>query len=267
MADLQDLRILVRGGGEMASGVIHRLARSGFSVCVTEIAQPLAVRREVSFCEAVYDGEKTVEGLTARRAEEEREIFAAWKEGKVPVIVDPGAALREVLRPQVLVDAILAKRNAGTRRTDAPLVIALGPGFYAGRDVHVVIETNRGHGLGRIIAEGEAEENTGVPGEIGGYAQERVLRSPRPGTFRGKKKIGDRVQAGEAVAEVAGAAVEARISGVLRGILRDGVETEEGMKAGDIDPRGKREHCFTISDKARTISGGVLEAILMKFNK
>ncbi|HEX7372510.1 MAG TPA: selenium-dependent molybdenum cofactor biosynthesis protein YqeB [Thermodesulfobacteriota bacterium] len=264
---LKDLVILAKGGGEMATGVAHRLARSGFRVCVTEIPEPLAVRREVAFGEAVFEGQKEVEGLTAKRSAGGEEIIRAWGKGEIPVIVDPPAAIREELQPEVVVDAILAKRNTGTRLGDAPLVIGLGPGFRAGEHVHMVIETNRGHRLGMVLEEGEADPDTGIPGEIAGYTLERVLRAPARGRFRGRRQIGDLVEKGEVVAEVDGNPVEAGIGGILRGILRDGIQVQEGMKVGDVDPRGIREHCFTISDKARAIGGGVLEAILRRFNK
>jgi xanthine dehydrogenase accessory factor len=264
---MEKLIVLIKGAGEMATGVAHRLFRSGFRVCLTEIAEPLAVRRAVSFCEAVFEEEKEVEGVKARRVCGEEEIRRAWAQGWLPLIIDPGANIRKILKPVVMVDAILAKENLGTLASDAPLVIGLGPGFRAGEDVHVVVETNRGHNLGRIIEQGEAEPNTGIPGNIGGYTWERVLRTPAEGVFRAKKEIGDAVQAGETVAEVGGAPVKAGISGVLRGILRDGIRVREQIKAGDIDPRGTRENCFTISDKARAIGGSVLEAILMKYNK
>jgi len=251
----------------MATGVAHRLARSGFRVCLTEIPEPQAVRREVAFCEAVFEGKKEVEGLVAKRVLGRAEILRAWERREVPLIVDPEGAIRGELNPDVVVDAILAKRNTGTRIEDAPLVIGLGPGFRVGESVHSVIETNRGHRLGKVIQEGEADPDTGIPGEIGGYTWERVLRAPVQGRFRGRKIIGDRVEKDEVVAEVEGTPVEARVGGVLRGILRDGLGVGEGMKVGDIDPRGFREHCFTISDKARAIGGGVLEAILMRYNR
>ena len=221
--EMEQLIVLIKGAGEMATGVAHRLFRSGFRVCLTEIAEPLAVRRAVSFCEAVFEEEKEVEGVKARLVGGEDEIRRAWAQGWLPLIVDPGANIRKILKPEVMVDAILAKENLGTLASDAPLVIGLGPGFRAGEDVHVVVETNRGHNLGRIIEQGEAEPNTGIPGNIGGYTWERVLRTPAEGVFRAKKKIGDAVQAGETVAEVGGASVKAGISGVLRGILRDGI--------------------------------------------
>jgi xanthine dehydrogenase accessory factor len=264
---LKDLVVLVKGGGEMATGVVHRLARSGFCICVTEIPEPLAVRRAVAFCEAVFEGQKEVEGLKAIRVNGKGEILRAWEEGRVPLVIDPEGSIRDVLNPDVVVDAILAKRNTGTLIGHAPFVIALGPGFYAGKDVHFVIETNRGHHLGKVIEEGEAEPDTGIPGETSGYTWERVLRAPASGRFKGKKQIGDRVEVGEIIAEVDGAFVDSKIKGVLRGILHDGLYVRGGMKVGDVDPRNVREHCFTISDKARAIGGGVLEAILRRYNR
>ncbi len=264
---LKDLIILIKGGGEMASGVAQRLVRSGFHVCMTEIAEPLAVRRGVSFCEAVFVGQKAVEGLVARRVSGKEEVRRCWAEGEVPIVIDPQCAFRKILSPDVLVDAILAKRNTGTTLGDAPLVIGLGPGFRAGRDVHVVVETNRGHRLGRVIEAGEAEPDTGIPGNVGGYTWERVLRAPAAGRFRGKKQIGENVVKGEIVAEVDGVPLEAAIPGVLRGILHDGLMAEKNMKVGDVDPRGTREHCLTVSEKARAIGGAVLEAVMRKYNR
>ena len=263
---LKDRIILIKGGGEMASGVVLRLVRSGFRVCITEIPEPLAVRRGVSFCEAVFAGRKEIEGLVGKLVSGREEILRSWENGEAPVIIDPGCAIRKILSPDVVVDAILAKRNTGTALSDAPLVIGLGPGFRAGRDVHFVIETNRGHHLGRVIEEGEAEADTGIPGDIGGYTWERVLRAPVGGRFRGKKQIGDRIEEGEIVAEVEGVPLKASISGVLRGILHDGLAAEPNMKVADVDPRALRENCLTVSDKARAIAGGVLEAILIKYN-
>ncbi len=262
------LVVLIRGAGEVASGVAHRLRRSHFRVCMAEIPRPLAVRREVAFSEAIYEGEKEVEGVRAKFISKLEEIESVWKEGQLPVLIDPdGKKTRKFLKPDVLVDAIMAKRNLGTQIKDAPLVIGLGPGFAAGRDVHIVIETNRGHDLGRMILEGTAEPDTGVPGEIGGYAVERLLRTMRKGIFHPQKSIGDRVNQGSVVAVVDDFPVIAKISGVVRGLLREGAEVNKGMKVGDIDPRGKKEACFIISDKTRAIGGGVLEAILYKFNR
>ena len=264
---LKDLIILIKGGGEMASGVVLRLVRSGFRVCITEIPEPLAVRRGVSFCEAVFAGRTEVEGLVGRRVSGKEEIQRCWENGEAPVLIDPGCAIRKVLSPDVLIDAILAKRNTGTALSDAPLVIGLGPGFCAGRDVHVVIETNRGHRLGRVIEEGEAEPDTGIPGDVGGHTWERVLRAPAGGRFQGMKKIGDRVAKGEVVAKVGGVPLETRISGVLRGILHDGLTAKPNMKVGDVDAHAAPENCLTVSEKARAIAGGVLEAVMRKYNQ
>jgi len=273
--DLTELVVLIRGGGEMASGIAHRLVRCHFRVCIAELPQPLAVRRGVSFCEAVYEGEWEVEGITAQLAQGPEEMPSLWQRGRIPVLVDPEARVREVLRPQVLVDATMAKRNLGVRIDDAPLVLATGPGFVAGRDAHMVVETNRGHDLGRLILSGEAEPDTGVPGDIDGHTASRVLKAPQEGLFRARKAIGDPVRAGETVAllepqparpygpSLGPQPVVAAIDGVLRGLLHDGLWVEARTKVGDIDPRGSREHCFTISDKARAIAGGVLEGILL----
>jgi xanthine dehydrogenase accessory factor len=260
--------VLIRGAGEMASGVAHRLHRAHFRVCLLDIATPLAVRREVSFSEAVYEEEKEVEGVRAIRIRSPEEVGSVWQRGEIPLLVDPdGKEARDYLKPDVVVDAILAKKNLGTGMTDAPLVIGLGPGFTAGRDVHLVVETNRGHHLGSVIFEGPAEPDSGRPGEIGGFTTERVLRSPAAGLFHPRFSIGDRIEKGSVAAEVDGLPVIAEIPGVVRGLLRDGTGVENGMKVGDIDPRGRREHCFSISEKARAIGGGVLEAILYWFNR
>ena len=262
----QDVIVLVKGAGEMASGISHRLTRCRFKVCMTEIPEPHAVRREVSFCEAIHDGEKTVEGLTAVVVSSEKEIVEAWRKNYIPIIIDPEATIKEVLNPTVLVDAILAKKNLGTRITDAPLVIGVGPGFSAGKDVHLVIESNRGHSLGKVISQGEAEKNTGIPGVIAGFSIDRVLRAPRDGALQPIKHIGDMVEVGDVIGSVEGMPIQAGIKGVIRGLLRDGTTVWKGMKAGDIDPRGIKRHCYTISDKARAVGGGVLEAILSHLN-
>ena len=265
---MDELAVLMRGAGEMASGVAHRLHRSHFKICMLEIPNPLAVRREVSFCEAIYEGEKEVEGIRAKFISSPQEIQSVWKESKIPLLVDPdGKETRSFLAFDVLIDAIVAKRNLGTQIKDAPLVIGLGPGFTAGKDVHMVIETNRGQHLGKVIQSGTAEPDTGIPGEIGGFTVERVLRTMKKGIFHPHKSIGERVNKGSVVAVVDDFPVIAQISGVVRGLLRDGVVVKKGMKVGDIDPRGKKENCFTISEKARAIAGGVLEAILYQFNQ
>ncbi len=265
--DLSNLKILVRGAGEMATAVTCRLYQSHLRSAMTETSHPEAVRREVAFCEAVYDREKTVESVTARLIGSPDEIFTTWGSGQIPLIIDPDAAIKTVLKPDVIIDATIAKRNLGNSMSDARLVIGLGVGFSAGRDVHVVVETNRGHNLGRLIREGQAEPDTGVPGVIMGYSAERVLRSPKDGIFSSEYSIGDSIKAGDKVAEVDGTAIHAAINGIIRGLLRNGTRVHRGMKSGDIDPRGKREYCFTISDKGRAIGGAVLEAILSEFNR
>ena len=264
--------VVVRGAGDLASGTIARLAVAGFPVMALETARPLAVRRGASFSEAVYEGSAVIEGLEARRAERPEDCPGLLGQGLVPILVDPDARCLALLSPFCLVDAVMAKRNIGTRASMAPVVIALGPGYRAGpgrgreADAHAVIETMRGHDLGRVIWEGEALADTGCPGEIGGKSAERVLRAPLAGRFRPLKAIGDRVEAGGLVALVAAGGVTTGIpssfDGILRGILRDGMDVEAGTKVGDIDPRCERGHCFSISDKSRAIAGGVLEALL-----
>ncbi|MCG2768946.1 MAG: selenium-dependent molybdenum cofactor biosynthesis protein YqeB [Chloroflexota bacterium] len=259
---LGTLTVVVKGGGDLATGVAHRLHRVGMRVVVTELARPMVIRRAVSFASAVFEGEIVVDGVRACLVDEVDAVHRLLDQGIIPVIVDPHADIIQHLRPQVVVDAIIAKRNLGTSVDDAPVVIGLGPGFTAGVDVHAVIETMRGHHLGKVIMEGSALPDTGVPGSIEGHTRERVLKSPGEGCFRACASIGDQVEAGDVVAHVAGQPLLARISGVLRGILHDGLNVKVGQKVGDVDPRGIVEHCFTISDKARAIGGGVLEAIM-----
>ncbi|MCL6430918.1 MAG: EF2563 family selenium-dependent molybdenum hydroxylase system protein [Anaerolineae bacterium] len=254
--------VVIRGAGDLATGVAHRLHRCGFHVVMTEIAQPRALRRAVSFASAVYEGSIAVEGVTARLVGSAAEAMAVADAGEVAVLVDPDAREALSLRPEVLVDAIMAKRNLGTHADDAPIVIGLGPGFVAGKDVHSVVETARGHHLGRLIVAGSAEPDTGVPGAVHGYARERVLWSPADGVFVGLRRIGEPVRAGDPVARVGDALVCAEVGGVLRGLLHDGLAARAGEKVGDVDPRGVPEYCTTISDKARAIAGGVLEGIL-----
>jgi xanthine dehydrogenase accessory factor len=263
---VSNLKVLIRGGGELASAVAYRLAQSHFRIIMTETPHPEAVRRNVSFCEAVYDSEKTVESLTARLVHSADEVFTTWQEGKLALIVDPEARIKEAIKPDIVIDAIIAKRNLGTKITDAPLVIGLGIGFTAGEDAHVIIETNRGHDLGRVLRQGIAEADTGNPGVIAGYSTERVMRAPREGVFKTVKDIGDMVQAGDIVAYVESEPMKTIIPGVVRGLLRDGTKVHKGMKSGDVDPRGNKSYCYTISDKGRAIAGGVLEAILAYYN-
>lgn len=254
--------VVVKGCGDLGTGVVFRLHRAGFRVLVTELACPMVIRRRVALASAVYEGVVDVEGLVGRRVEEDHEINRAWQEGAVPVLVDPQATAVSRLQPAAVIDATMAKRNLGTRINDAPAVIALGPGFVAGSDVHAVVETQRGHYLGRAIYEGAAAPDTGVPGSTSGVTQKRVLRAPTAGCFRGACAIGDRVRVGQVVAHVGGEPVRAETDGVLRGLLADGLKVEAGLKVGDVDPRGVIEHCFHISDKALAVGGGVLEALL-----
>jgi len=252
----------VKGAGDLASGTIHRLRRAGFAVVASELPQPLALRRTVAFAEAVYAGSIEIEGLTGVRVGTVAEARAALAQGRVPVLIDPDGTLLRALQPTALIDATLAKHPTGIRLTDAQIVLALGPGFEAGVDAHAVIETNRGHNLGRVYLRGCAELDTGVPGNIGGYTSDRLLRAPADGPLMAQYAIGDLVSAGEVVATVGEAPMRAAISGVLRGLAHDGLVVHQGMKVGDIDPRAQREHCFSISDKSRAIAGGALEALL-----
>ena len=306
--------VIVRGAGDISTGTIHRLFRAGFDLLVLESERPSAIRRKVAFSEAVYDGRATVEGVWAVRIGSAEEATRCRADGYIPLIVDPEGESIAFLKPAVVVDAILAKRNLGTRMDMAPLTIGLGPGFEAGRDVHFVIETMRGHDLGRIISKGSAAPNTGIPGTVGGYGRERVIRAPGAGIFRDGKDIGSFVKAGEVIgcievpgsgteavettgaetpgsgaeavettgAETPGSGTEAVkttgaetpgsmagtvevrtvLTGVLRGIIRDGYPVTEGFKLADVDPRKEEQkNCFTISDKARCIAGSVLELV------
>ena len=254
--------VLIRGAGDLATGIALRLYRAGMQVVMTDLPEPTAIRRTVCFSQAVVMGETAVEGITARKATAEQ-VPQLLAQGVVPVLADPDCVCKEMLRPDVLVDAILAKKNLGTSITDAPVVIAAGPGFTAGVDCHAVVETMRGHYLGRVILQGSAQPNTAVPGLIGGYAGERVLRAPADGVFRQKLEIGDRVVAGDVAGFVGDVPMVCTIDGILRGILADGTPVHQGMKAGDVDPRCRPDHCLCASDKALSIGGGVLEAILM----
>lgn len=270
--------IVVRGAGDLATGTIHRLKKAGFRLLVLEAEHPAAIRRQVALSEAVYAGCARVEDVEAVRmdvdlAEKknrkellEQEMERIWKKDGVPVLVDPAGLSIAALRPAVVVDAILAKKNLGTTKEMAPLVIALGPGFTAGEDVDVVIETKRGHNLGRVIRSGSAVPNTGIPGIIGGYGKERVMHAQAEGILRNAASIGDIVEARAVIAEIETengiVPVEASLSGLLRGLIRDGYPVTKGFKIADIDPRKEElQNCFTISDKARCIAGSVLEVI------
>lgn len=270
--------IVVRGAGDLATGTIHRLKKAGFRLLVLEAEHPAAIRRQVALSEAVYAGSARVEDVEAVRMDVELaekknrkkllepEMERIWKKDGVPVLVDPAGLSIAALRPAVVVDAILAKKNLGTTKEMAPLVIALGPGFTAGEDVDVVIETKRGHNLGRVIRSGSAVPNTGIPGIIGGYGKERVMHAQAEGILRNAASIGDIVEARAVIAEIetenGTVPVEASFSGLLRGLIRDGYPVTKGFKIADIDPRKEElQNCFTISDKARCIAGSVLEVI------
>jgi xanthine dehydrogenase accessory factor len=264
---LSELIVVIKGAGEMASAVAWRIYRANIrQILMLETTSPLAVRRAVSFCEAVHDGHQTVEGVEASRMDNPSDIRACWQKGNIAVSVDPEWKLLAGFRPDVVIDAILAKDNLGTAMDEAPLVIGLGPGFVAGQDAHMVVETQRGHHLGKIITTGSAEPNTGIPGSIGGFTEERVLRAPCDGEFKAICSIGDSVKTGTQIGTVAVEVVTARIDGVLRGLIRSATQVHKGLKIGDIDPRGDAQFCHTISDKARAISGSVLEAILRVYN-
>jgi xanthine dehydrogenase accessory factor len=251
----------------MATGTAVRLYRSGFrKLLMTEIEHPLAVRRLVSFCESVYDGACQVEGVAAAKIDKPSDASRVWENGDIPVVVDPQNAAKDIIKPDILIDATLAKRNLGTSILDASLVVALGPGFVAGEDVHWVVETNRGHNLGRLILEGAADPDTGVPGDIGGETIHRVIRAPTEGMFEPSLDIGAIVEKGQSVGHVGGSQVKAGLAGIVRGLIRPRSHVTQGLKIGDIDPRGNLTYCSTVSEKARAIAGTVLEAILMRFN-
>lgn len=255
--------IIVRGGGDIASGAIQKLYRSGFKVLVLETETPSAIRRKVSFCEAVYEKVIEIEGIKARLVANDEDIQDCWDRDIVPVMIDSRGKVIERLKPLAVVDGILAKQNFGTKRSMAPITVALGPGFSAPEDVNIVIETMRGHNLGRIIEEGRASENTGVPGIIAGVGIERVIYSDYSGVITNIEKIGNIVEKGDVITVVGDNEIYASISGVLRGIIRDGYKVKKGLKIADIDPRiSEKDNCFTISDKARNIGGAVLESIL-----
>lgn len=298
----KNLLIICRGAGDLATGIIHRLHRAGHRVIALETDYPAAIRRQVSFCEAVYDGSAAVEGVTARLvpaladAETDTETYsgindtpaahiasekwdssvieAVLEAGEVPLLIDPKGESIALLKPDVVVDAIIAKKNLGTTINMAPLVIGVGPGFTAGQDVHLVIESMRGHNLARIITDGMAQPNTGVPGNIAGFTSERVIHAPATGYIHDVRKIGDIVQKGDEIARIYPdkesydnalseyVPVNATITGIIRGLIREGYYFREGFKIADIDPReSELTNCFTISDKARSIAGSVLEAV------
>ena len=268
MTDRTKQLVIVRGGGDIATGTIHRLHRCGYPVLILETGFPSAIRRCVAFSEAVYDGSSEVEGVTCVKVSSYEEACSMMEQGVVPVMIDEQCQVLDKVRPWVVVDAILAKRNLGTSRDMADKTIGLGPGFTAGQDVDLVIETMRGHNLGRIIGNGSAAPNTGIPGVIGGYGAERVIHAPAKGIFFGKALIGDMVEQGQAIGVIVTGqgevTVEASLTGLLRGIIKDGYPVVKGFKIADIDPRkSEYENCFTISDKARCIAGSVVEGLQM----
>lgn len=268
----KDFLVVVRGGGDMATAVVHRLWSAGFRTLVLEAEYPAAIRRQVAVSEAVYEGNASVEGMKAIRIASTDEMESVFDAGCVPLLVDPQGESIDALHPDVVIDAIIAKKNLGTNMDMAPMTVALGPGFEAGKDVHAVIETMRGHNLGRIVTNGFAVPNTGIPGNIGGFAAERVMHAQTAGTLKNVRHIGDFVQSGEVIAvietESGNCPVVASITGLIRGLIRDGFPVTKGFKIADIDPRREEyQNCFTISDKARCIAGSVLELVCAQYMK
>jgi xanthine dehydrogenase accessory factor len=254
--------VVVRGAGDLATGILYILKNFGYSIVVTELAAPSAIRRTISLCEAVYEGVYSVENITGERCEA-KDVPGVLAKGHIPVLVDPEAKIIQTLRPDVVVDAIIAKKNLGTTMDMAGTVIGVGPGFTAGGDVHAVVETNRGHTLGRVITEGPAQKDSGMPGVVGGYARERVIYAPASGRIKNIASIGSHVESGQTIATVNGESVRANISGILRGLIRDGYPVTDGFKTADVDPRDVPAYCYTVSDKARLIGFGTLLAIQM----
>lgn len=268
MIDSREKIVVVRGGGDIASGTVNRLHKMGFKVLVLEIPTPNFIRRMVCYGEAVYEKEFELEGAVSKLAHNLEEIKNIWNEKKIPVYIDPEMKILNELKADVLVDAIIAKKNLGTSKELAPVVIALGPGFEAGKDAHAVIETDRGHNLGRVIYEGKASENTGIPGIIQGYGRERVIYANADGILRIVHDIGSIVKKDEVIAYIDETPVLASLTGLIRGMIREGSAVKKGLKISDIDPREEQlKNCWTISDKARTISGGVVEAIFYLANR
>jgi xanthine dehydrogenase accessory factor len=262
-----ELKVVIKGAGEMASGVAHRLYMAGMkNILMTEIPEPLSVRRMVSFCEAVFEGNMEVEGVRAEHIQHVEGVRSVWEKRNIAIIVDPQWKSIGIVKPHVVIDATMVKRNLGTKKDEAPLVIGVGPGFRTGDDVHIVVESNRGHDLGRTIYEGAAEPYTGIPGQMMAYAKERVLRAPAAGRVKHVRVLGNSVKSGDPVLTVDSVPLLAPIDGILRGLIRE-ISVAKDEKVGDIDPRGKVEYCHTISDKARAIGGGVLEAIMHVYNQ
>lgn len=262
------MKVVIRGGGDLATGVAEVLYQSGFKILILDIEKPSSIRRSVCFSEAIYDGVTKVEDIICKKVENENEIEKCWNEKIIPIMVDEKGEIIKKIKPDVVVDSIIAKKNLGTTKEMAPITVALGDGFEAGKDVDIVIETMRGHNLGRIITSGRAMKNTGIPGEIKGVSKDRVIYSKANGIFSSVKKIGDTVQKDEIIGYVGDVEIRGKISGVLRGIIREGYEVTENMKIGDIDPRiEEKNNCFTISDKARSLGGAVLRAIMFRLKE
>lgn len=268
MKKISETLVIIRGGGDIATGSIQKLFRAGFKLLILDIEKPSAIRRRVAFCEAIYDGECTIEGIKSVFCKNKDEIEMAWEERNIPIVVDPKGEYIKLFKPDIVVDAILAKKNMGTEITMAPGVVGLGPGFDAGKNCHIAIETMRGHNLGRVIFSGPTMANTGTPGVIKGVGKERVIYSPAAGKIKNIAEIGDIVEKGQTIATIDEVEVSATISGVLRGLIRDEYEVPEHFKIADIDPRiEEQQNCFTISDKARAVGGAVLEAVLILLAK
>ena len=262
------MKVVIRGGGDLATGVAEVLYQSGFKILILDIEKPSSIRRSVCFSEAIYEGVTKVENIICKKVENENDIEKCWNEKIIPIMVDEKGEIIKKIKPNVVVDSIIAKKNLGTTKDMAPITIALGDGFEAGKDVDIVVETMRGHNLGRIITSGRAMKNTGIPGEIKGVSKDRVIYSLANGIFSSVKKIGDTVQKDEIIGYVGDVEIRGKISGVLRGIIRDGYEVTENMKIGDIDPRiEEKNNCFTISDKARSLGGAVLRAIMFRLKE
>ena len=262
------MKVVIRGGGDLATGVAEVLYQSGFKILILDIEKPSSIRRSVCFSEAIYDGVTKVENIICKKVENENDIEKCWNEKIIPIMVDEKGEIIKKIKPDVVVDSIIAKKNLGTTKEMAPITIALGDGFEAGKDVDIVVETMRGHNLGRIITSGRAMKNTGIPGEIKGVSKDRVIYSLANGIFSSVKKIGDTVQKDEIIGYVGDVEIRGKISGVLRGIIREGYEVTENMKIGDIDPRiEEKNNCFTISDKARSLGGAVLRAIMFRLKE
>ena len=262
------MKVVIRGGGDLATGVAEVLYQSGFKILILDIEKPSSIRRSVCFSEAIYDGVTKVENIICKKVENENDIEKCWNEKIIPIMVDEKGEIIKKIKPDVVVDSIIAKKNLGTTKEMAPITIALGDGFEAGKDVDIVVETMRGHNLGRVITSGRAMKNTGIPGEIKGVSKDRVIYSLANGIFSSVKKIGDTVQKDEIIGYVGDVEIRGKISGVLRGIIREGYEVTENMKIGDIDPRiEEKSNCFTISDKARSLGGAVLRAIMFRLKE